>query len=195
MDALKNLLSFHCELKIMSAKNIQVTSSNEYLFVRCYLYAGQNKRVRFDSREISKNGKLSWNEAFSLDCVGNNKSIDMITNKKIVLEIRSRSNSTVTNLLGGSRLIGRADVSWSDVLESKNMEIEKWVTMKSKKKDVKAPCVRIAMKIEVPHSVGSVVRKKTSKLEDSCGCCYGDCCNSTCVDSEFFVIGAALDAF
>ena len=79
--------------------------------------------------------------------------------------------------------------------DSPNMEMERWVMMKTKNKNMKAPSVRIAMKIEAPNGVGLVERKRKNKWDESCGCCHGDFCNSACIDSELFVIGAALDAF
>ncbi|XP_076924913.1 uncharacterized protein LOC143587530 [Bidens hawaiensis] len=191
MDAIKALSSLHCELKIMNARNIQLTNSGGYLFVRCYLSAGNNKRVRVDSREVSSKGDLSWNESFSLDCKGTKQSMGMIIHGMIVLELRWRSNSIA--LFGRSQLVGRAEVSWRDAFESPNMEIDRWVMMDLKKKGVKAPSVCVAMKIEVPSSEGMVVRKM-NKWDESCGCCHGDCCNNTYVDSEFLLIGAVLDA-
>ncbi|XP_076883369.1 uncharacterized protein LOC143532116 [Bidens hawaiensis] len=190
MDAIKALSSLQCELKIMNARNIHLTNSSGYLFVRCYLSAGNNKRVRVDSHEVSSKGDLSWNESFSLDCKGTKQSMDMVIHGTIVLELRVRSN--LIALFGRSQLVGRAEVSWRDAFESPNMEIERWVMMDSKKKGVKAPSVCVAMKIEVPSREGMVVRKM-NKWDESCGCCHGDCCHNTYVDSEFFLIGAALD--
>ncbi|KAI3717190.1 hypothetical protein L1987_68636 [Smallanthus sonchifolius] len=189
MDALSSL---HCELKIMNAKNIQLTNSSGYLFVRCYLSAGNNKRVRVDSREVSSNGYICWNESFSLDCVGTKQSMDMIVHGTIVLELRWRSNSFA--LFGRSQLVGRGEVSWRGAFESPSMEIERCVMMEMKKKGVKAPSVRVAMKIVV-LSRGGLVARKMNKWDESCECCHGDCCNNTYVDTEFFLIGGALDAF
>ncbi|KAI3506455.1 hypothetical protein L1887_28815 [Cichorium endivia] len=192
MDALNAL---HCELKIMNGKNIYVTNSNAYLFVRCYLYAGKNKRVRLDSREVSPNGDICWNESFSLDCIGTKQSMDMISHGTIVLELRWKSNTV--SMFARSQLLGTTEVSWRGAFESPNMEIDRWVMMKSKKKDVKAPSVRIAMKIEAPFvcAVDLAERKRKNKWDERCGCCHGDCSETTCVDGELFAIGAALDAF
>ncbi|KAJ9564777.1 hypothetical protein OSB04_000743 [Centaurea solstitialis] len=193
MVALKSLSSLHCELKIMNAKNIQAPNSNGYLFVRCYLSSGNDKRVRLDSRQVSPNGDFSWDESFSLDCIGTNQSMDMIIHGTIILELRWRSNTT---LFGGSRFLGRSEMTWRSVFESPNMELETWVMMKSKKNVIKSPSVRIAMKIEVPSGVDLVERKRNKRRNERCGCCHGDCCNNiTCFDSELFVIGVALDAF
>ncbi|KAL7601021.1 hypothetical protein Lser_V15G22397 [Lactuca serriola] len=192
MDTLKAL---HCELKIMNAKNVQVTNSNGYFFVRCYLSAGNNKRVRLDSQEVSPNKEFSMNESFSLDCIGTKQSMDMIIHGTIVLELRLRSYTAA--MFRGSQLVGRTELSWRDVFESPNMQMERWVILKSKKKDVKAPSVRIAMKIETPFGCGVdlIERKRKNKWDERCGCCHSDCSQNTWLDGELFAIGAALDAF
>ncbi|KAK1423735.1 hypothetical protein QVD17_19043 [Tagetes erecta] len=190
MDALKDVSSLHCEIKIINAKNIQLTNTNGFLFVRCYVSAGNNKRVHVDSREVCPNGEVSWNESFSLDCVGTKQSTDMIVQGTIVLELRWRSNSLAS--FGRSQVVGRGKVSWGGAFESLNMEIERCVTLEPKKKGVKVPSVYVGMKI----SSEGLVARKMKKWDESCECCRGDCCNmSTCVDSEFFLIGAALDGF
>nr|GEX06882.1 hypothetical protein [Tanacetum cinerariifolium] len=186
MDALKALSSLQCKLKILNAKNIHVANSDGYLFIRCYLSSGNNKRVRLDSRKVSPNGSFSWNESFSLDCKGTKQSMGMIIHGTVVLEFHWRRTT--------SSLFGRAEVSWKGVFESPNMEMERCVMMKTKNKDMKAPSVRIVMKIKTPNGVALVERKK-NKWDESCGCCHGDFCNSACLDSELFVIGAALDDF
>ncbi|KAK1423734.1 hypothetical protein QVD17_19042 [Tagetes erecta] len=187
MDALKDLSSLHCEIKIMNAKNIQLTNTNGCLFVRCYVSAGNNKRVRVDSREVCPNGEVSWNESFSLDCVGTKQSTDVIVQGTIVLELRWRSNSLAS--FGRSELVGRGEVSWRSAFESLNMQIERCVMLEAKKKGVKAPFVNVGMKI----SSGGLVARKMKKWDESC---HDECCNvSACVDSEFFFIGTALDAF
>ncbi|GJU24703.1 hypothetical protein Tco_1163324 [Tanacetum coccineum] len=189
MDAINGLSYLCCELKIMNAKNIHVDNSNGCLFIRCCFSSRNNKRVRLDSRQVSPNGSFSWDESFSLD----KQSMDMIIHGTIVLELRWRSSTPA--LFGGSQLLGRSEVSWRGVFESPNMEMERWVMMKTKNKNVKAPSVRIAMKIKAPNGVRLVERKRKNKWDESCGCCHGDFCNSACIDSELFIIGAALDAF
>ncbi|KAL8229436.1 hypothetical protein R6Q57_014336 [Mikania cordata] len=189
MDAQKALSSLHCELKIMKAKNIQLSNSSGYLFVRCYLSAGNNKRVRVDCRQVSSKGDISWNESFSMDLIGSKQSMDIIMHGTILLELRWRGKTNA--FFGRSRLVGRAEVPWRGAFESPNMEIERWVMMESKKH---APSVCVSLKIEVPSS-GGLVRK--NNWDERCGCCqcHGDCCNNTFVDNELLFIGVALDAF
>ncbi|KAL7599854.1 hypothetical protein Lser_V15G22402 [Lactuca serriola] len=207
MDAIKALSSFQVDVKIMSAKNIQVSNSKDYLFVRCYLSVGNNKRVRLESHAISPNEKISWNESFSLDCIAT-QSIDAIIQGTVVFELRSRSSKTplLHKFIGGnanvrgSQLVGRGEVSWRSVFESQNMEGERWLLMRSKKADIKAPSICVSMKIQNPLVKNETKSTKTfgklkNKRDESCGCSHGHCCETSCIDSELFAIGFALDAF
>ncbi|KAI3665024.1 hypothetical protein L6452_43640 [Arctium lappa] len=203
MDAMKSPSSLHFEVKIMNAKNIEVTDSKGYLFIRYYLSAGNNKRVRLESRDIS------WNESFSLDCLGTKQSMDMIIQGTVIFELRWR-RSTVPLFrkiiggevnVGGSQLLGRAEVPWRGILDSPNMESERWVMMKSKKAVIKAPSICVHMKIQVPtvvimkESKTKDVGKLKNKWDETCGCSHGHCCQNLCVDSEIVAMGLALDAF
>ncbi|KAI3506464.1 hypothetical protein L1887_28823 [Cichorium endivia] len=208
MDAIKALSSFRFEVKIMSAKNIQVTNSKGYLFVRCYLSAGNNKRVRLESQKVSPNENICWRESFSLDCIAR-QSVDAITHGNVVFELRSRTSTTpfLKKFIGGnanvrgSQLLGRGEVSWRSILESPNMESERWLAMRSKKADIKEPSICVSMKIQTPQvevmneTKTKVFGKLKNKLDESCGCSHGHCCETSCIDSELFAIGFALDAF
>lgn len=121
MDAMKPLSPLHFQVKIMSVKNYQVTDTKGYLFVRCYLSAGNNKRVRLESLDISPNGEFfSWNESFSMDCLGTKRSMDMVIQGTVVFELRWRRSivplfrKIIGNdvNVGGSQLLGRAEVPW-----------------------------------------------------------------------------------
>ncbi|KVF64261.1 uncharacterized protein LOC112505159 [Cynara cardunculus var. scolymus] len=211
MDAVKALSSLQFEVKIVSAKNIQVRDSKGYLFVRCYLSAGNNKRVRLESRDISTSGGyFSWNESFSLDCLGTKQSMDMIIQGTVVFELRCRSTvPLIRMIIGGdenigcwsSQLLGRAEVPWREIFESSKMESERWIVMRSKKIVTKSPSVCVTLKIQVPPVVVMKERntkdggKFKNKWDESCGCSHGHCCQNLCVDSEMVAMGLALDAF
>nr|GFA18066.1 hypothetical protein [Tanacetum cinerariifolium] len=213
MKAIPYLLDASFEFKIMSARNIKVTDSKGYLFVRCFLPAGINKRVRLDGHTIAPNGNVSWNKSFSLDCVGIMQSMDMMFQEEtVVFELRWRS-STISMLkkiiggngiLGGSQLLGRAEMPCKSIFMSPNMEVERWLVMAtSKKHPVKAPSIHLYMKIQVnPAEVVMKERRMKNtnalknKWDETCGCStQGHCCQTSCTDSELVAIGFALDAF
>ncbi|PWA85816.1 C2 calcium/lipid-binding domain, CaLB [Artemisia annua] len=211
MDSVKAISCLHFEFKIMAARNIKVTDSKGYMFIRYFLPAGNNRRVRLDSHKIAPNGNVSWNKSFSLDCVGIMQSMDkMIQEEKIAFELRWRS-STISmvktiiggnGILGGSQLLGRAEMPWKSIFESPNMEVERWLVMTSKKHAVKAPSIHLYMKIQVNPSEVVMKESRTKNADvlknnwdESCGCSHGHCCQTSCTASELVAIGFALDAF
>ncbi|KAG8373363.1 hypothetical protein BUALT_Bualt11G0016400 [Buddleja alternifolia] len=201
MDSPCHSSSFNCELTIIRARNINLKSDGQ-LFVRCFLSLGNNKRVRIDTQQISSsNSDLTWNQTFSLDCLGNQHSIKQLREAAtIVFELRHKKSSpSIISRINGSKLLGRAEIPWRNVVDSPNMAIEEWVVMISKNgciyDDVIKPRgVQISMKVE-ELSKGIMKRKiNERKWDDECGCMDGGC-NNSCVEYEFFAVGAALDAF
>ncbi|KAK4417193.1 hypothetical protein Salat_2544900 [Sesamum alatum] len=200
--------SLSCELRIIKAKNIdhimKPSSSGGVLFVRCYLSTGNSTRaVRLETQEIEIPSKsdddddhsiITWNQTFSLDCSGAQESINRLKQgSTIVFELRHRRRSTSPPLIGrilqGSKLVGRGEVPWKNVVESAGMGIEQWVVMIPGRECVKLPAVQIAMKIE---ECGNKRRERKGVGEGRWGV-HDEGCGS-CVDYEFFAIEAALEA-
>ncbi|PIN26765.1 hypothetical protein CDL12_00484 [Handroanthus impetiginosus] len=181
--------SLNCELRlIIEAKNIAIKSRG-VLFVRCYLPAGNNKRVKLESHQIpSKSNSITWNQTFSLDCTGSQDSVKWLKQETLVFELRWR---TVR-----SELVAQAKVPWKNLLDSTNMEIERWVAMIPQNgyvhDDLKPPVVKIAMKIQEFDE--GIERKKINggRWSEGCGCADGGC--KSILDYEFFAIDAVLEA-
>ena len=186
--------SLSCELRIIQAKNVESKSKGSF-FVRYYLSAGNNQTIQLNTREISFKSDLSWNESFSLECHGSQDSMDNLKQQNVVFELRWRDKVPVLGKIGGSQLLGRAEIPWKQVFESPNMEIEKWVTMVSTKGHV-LPKLQVGMRIQVPAmvEVERRTRGKVNKWDDQCGCKDGHC-YSSCGDYEIFALAAVLEAF
>ncbi|KAI8019209.1 hypothetical protein LOK49_LG04G01594 [Camellia lanceoleosa] len=211
MGAPQNLSSSRCELRIIRAKNIEL-KSNGHLFVRCYLSAGNNNRVRLDSQEISSKSDLFWNETLSLECSGTQDSMEMLLMQgSVVFELRWRSSLPVLGKIGGSHLLGRAEIPWKTVSETPEMKTEKWAVMVPKSRrvyeDIKPPAVQVAMKLKVPTVkeatsvpvpvlMPTTLRKRRNNQRvtnsDECGCVDVGC---NCADYDMFALVAALDGF
>ncbi|TMW86164.1 hypothetical protein EJD97_021842 [Solanum chilense] len=198
---MENYSSLSCEIQIIRARNVDRTLLGGSLFVRCYLYSGDDQRVEIKSQEIipSKSGDhLFWDESFSLDCSGSQDSINRLKQGSVVVELHSRKNLLLLPILGGSNMFGRAEIPWRSVFESKNMEIMEWAIM-DKENHVKPMAVQIAMKIRVIETI-KVKKNINSKLRRSSSCaCMDYCwCNSSNVfrvdDYQVFALGAALGA-
>ncbi|PSS36698.1 Rabphilin-1 like [Actinidia chinensis var. chinensis] len=195
MASPQNLCSLSCELTIIRAKNIE-TKSNKHLFVRCYLHAGNNTRVRLNTQEISSKSNLFWNQSFSLDCFGTQASMHKLLQGTVVFELRQRTTGQILGKFRGSCLLGRAEIPWKSVFEETG--IEKWVVMGGKSGrvhgDGKPPAVQVAVKVEVPAVEVAVPRRRLrgEKKWEECGCGERGCCWGDC---EFFALAAALEGF
>ena len=110
MDASSQCLSsLVCEVSIIRAKNMEFKSSGD-LFVRCYLPAGNNtRRVQLNSKKISSESDLFWDEFFSLECLGTEDAINSLRQGSIVFELRS-IKSVLERLTGGPKIMGRAEI-------------------------------------------------------------------------------------
>ena len=201
MGAHHHLSTLCCELRIIRAKNIELKSTG-HLFVRCYLYSGNQTRVTLNSQEISSKSNLFWNQTFKLDCFGTKDSIHMLNKENtVVFELQYRSKVPLVGCLVGSQILGTAEIPWKAVFESPEMEIEKWVPMVLRNGrvhgDLKPPAVQIAMKVHVPAMVEERGRRRESSLrkgDDDCGCMEGGaCCNFA--DYDLFAVGVVLEAY
>ncbi|CAN1190674.1 hypothetical protein LINPERPRIM_LOCUS39994 [Linum perenne] len=165
-----------------------------HLFVRYYLSSGNNK-IQLQTREIPSGDHVVWNESFSLDCLGTQDSINDLKSSSVVFELRWRPSSRSNIILGraSSKLVGRGEVTWRNVMESSGMEIEKWVVMcpkNSKRCDgVKPPSVKIGMRVV---SVPTSTKKKNENYE--CGCSRRHSGYHSCGDYDALALVAAFEA-
>ncbi|KAK4343623.1 hypothetical protein RND71_036717 [Anisodus tanguticus] len=206
MDNSQNYSSLSCEIQIIRARNIEQISLGRSLFVRCYLSAGEDQRVQINSQEIpSKSTDLFWDESFSLDCSGPQDSINNLKQGSVVFELHSRKVLPILGKVGVSQIMGRAEIPWTSVFESPNMEIVEWAIMGKEKRclheDVKLMAVQISMKVSVKET--TKVKKndksrRSSSWDKSCACMDYCGCNSSNIfsadDYEVFALGAALGA-
>ncbi|KAG5245170.1 hypothetical protein OIU76_002656 [Salix suchowensis] len=184
------------EIEIFQAKNIEFRSHGS-LFVRYYLSSGKNKRIQLNSREISsKSNLLFWNESFSLECLGTDDSINNLKQETVVFELRWRNTNPILAKIGGSQLLGRAEVPWKTVLESPNLEMEKWVMLVPKQgsvpDDVKPPSVQIAMRARVPEMAEMAKKNRRNGRLKGRACCKDSGCR--CEDYDIFALVVALEA-
>ncbi|KAG5616100.1 hypothetical protein H5410_015924 [Solanum commersonii] len=96
-------------------------------------------------------------------------------------------------------MLGRAEIPWRSVFESKNMEIVEWAIMD--KENVKPMALQIAMKVKSIKETIKVKKNIDSKLRrssSSCACMDYCGCNSSNVfsvdDYEVFALGPGLGA-
>ncbi|KAL6220082.1 hypothetical protein ACLB2K_007839 [Fragaria x ananassa] len=82
----------------------------------------------------------------------------------------------------------RAEVPWKEVLESPNMELDKWLMMVPRSTggralEGKPPKLQVSIKVAVQTEVGMEKRRqRRTKKWDECGCKDGHGCGCTCSD-------------
>ncbi|XP_038882269.1 uncharacterized protein LOC120073498 [Benincasa hispida] len=192
MGASQKLSSFNCEIRILEAKNIEFTSPKN-LFVRYYLSTDNNKRIRLNTTQISSVSDFTWNQSFSLECLGSQDSIHSLQQSTIVFELRQAKSRPVFG--SSSRLLGRAEIPWSEVFESANMGIERWVSLVSANNGtVKQPKLKVGMRVRVPEEMEMNKKmKRFRKWQDECGCCESSKVGDFCEDYELFALAAAME--
>ncbi|XP_043719543.1 uncharacterized protein LOC122667347 [Telopea speciosissima] len=203
----KHPSSLNCELRIIEAKNLEFISTGKF-FVRCYLNTRNNERIRLNStREIPSTSQPFWNESTSLECssTANSYCIDELKQQSVVFELRWRNNSPMFGRFGGSKLLGKAEVSWKDVLESSELVVQRWVSIVPSSSSsslvvegLKPPALHVEMKVRVPNMAAEMMmvskrRDVALKRWKDCGCRHGHCCNSG--DVELFALMATIEAF
>lgn len=209
--------SLRCELQVIGAKNVE-TKHKGSLFIRCYLPAGNNSRIKLNTPEITpsqNDDHLFWDEKFSLECNGTEDYVSKLEHESIVFELRWRKAKPFLGKIGGSQLIASVEMPWKTVFDAENMEIQKWVVMCVNnltgdfggkvlmvEEGVKPPALEIAIKVEINDSSMSMedmmMKRRRRRLRrkewDECGCSgNGGCCS--CADTELLFVAAALEAF
>lgn len=209
-----NPQSFSClslELKIIQAKNVETKTRGD-LFVRCYLPGGSNKkRIGLNTKEIRTKNDHVWNESFSLECSGIGGSMDITKPRQesLVFELRWRKRVPVigTSAFVGSKLLGRAEIAWKEVIESPNMVLDKWVTMVNSsggdrvfKGGLKPAKLKVEIRVRVwteEEILGKTTVKMGKKNLDECGCKDGHHHGQYACDEYYdvFALAATLEAF
>lgn len=193
--------SLCCEIKIIQAKNLDFLSSAANIFVRCYLMADKGKKIQLNSREIKlcNSNDPCWNEYFSLECRSpHGEAAEELQRQKVVFELRWRSYSTnLFSKVVGSKLLGKVEIAWRDVLEEEGMQIERWFPLVAAGGRLPAGEKPLAMQLALRVSntkkddqKADCRRKLPPKNWEECGCVHGSCSAS---DDELLAIAAVLD--
>ncbi|XP_058096340.1 uncharacterized protein LOC131242004 [Magnolia sinica] len=183
-------------LAIWRMQKLEKGSVGKVLFVRYYLVGKTGERIRLNSREISSTCDLYWNEHISLECCGAADPMKDLSQQSVVFELRWRSTAPIIGRIVGSKLLGRAEIAWRDVLGSTGMSMEKWTTLATPGTIVvglKPPALQLEMKVRLSdQKVGHVNSRRTvgSRRCKEYSCRH-DACNG--VDNEIFALAAALE--
>nr|AII30309.1 hypothetical protein [Cardamine hirsuta] len=191
---IENIHSLKLEVKIVEARNVKHKSSPSTLFVRFYLHAGNNSKIKLNTTEIrsrSDHEVMSWNQSYGLECQGNETAVEDLKQQNLVFELRRRKTASFLSKWSRSELVGRGEISWKSVIKSDGMEIERFIVMGETKDRILEDCdkpllLKIALKVQASKMMNTTKRVK----DDLCEC--RDCKRCNCLYYEAFVVACAL---
>lgn len=192
----KKLSSLKCEVRVIEARNVEIKSQASTLFVKFYLSAGHNRKIEVNTRELcQKSENLIWDQSFGLECQGNEEAVEELKQQRVVFELRRRKTASFLRKSSRSEVVGRGEVSWESVFESRGMEMERFVVMSESKTplfgDGSPVLLKIGLKVQALEMKKTLINKK----EKLCACCSSsrDCKSCSCLDYEAFALACALD--
>ncbi|GLJ46760.1 hypothetical protein SUGI_0986190 [Cryptomeria japonica] len=134
MEERKQRCSMQLKLEIVRARNIAIQpASRGSLFVRYHL----NKNIAVDTKEVEASPEPQWGQTFCLECevkgIEEMLSALIMESRKVVFELRWRRRIEV---FGGlkSKVLGRLEVSWEEILSYPSLSINKWVPLVEERK-------------------------------------------------------------
>ncbi|KAG1366508.1 putative C2 calcium-dependent membrane targeting [Cocos nucifera] len=183
------------ELKVVRLANFDPDLPGS-LFVRYYIFAGNGRRIRIDTREIKSTSNPCWNELASVECWGALDTIaELLEHQSIVFELRWRRTTPILGRFTGSKLLGRGKLAWKDVLATCDVSLERWVsfvTTSRASNGLKSPTLFIEMKVNVMNvRYKGRVGRLMSYWRD-CGCKHCDWIGS---EEDMFQAATIVDGW
>ncbi|XP_074560804.1 uncharacterized protein LOC141816992 [Curcuma longa] len=165
----------HLKLEIrvdrLSNFNLDLSRDSAF-FVRYYVVSGKGQRIRVDTREVfpSVVGPV-WDEVATMECQG--RVGEVLEPHAVVFELRRRRTRTRTLFFSGSRLLGRAEVAWKEVLAAPEKSLRRCVGFGSLSSEwssgLKPPGLLVELKVEAMELCAASVKQKRIGME-KCGC-------------------------
>ena len=195
MEETRPRCSVHLKLDVVGATNIHALLDHHLygckgsLFVRYYL----NKKISVNTKEVEFCPDPHWGETFSLECEG--KGVDeMLSNSEsVVFEMRwRRRRREIFGRSAKSKVLGRVEVSWEELLSSPTLSLNKWFPLMGKDDlMLTTPALKIAMSVTVEtfpdEKEREERRRRLRSLErDECGC-GGEVCRADYYNESHFV--------
>ncbi|XP_042474993.1 uncharacterized protein LOC122057063 [Macadamia integrifolia] len=117
--------------------------------------------------------------------------MEELKQKSVVFELRWRNKTAILGRIGRSKLLGKAEILWKDVLESSELAIERWVTMEATRSHVleglNPPALHVEMKVGVPGTTEKVRKRRLGECR-----CRHEGCNGG--GDDLFALALALEA-
>lgn len=136
---------------------------------------GKGRRIRIDTRELAPTSSSpTWDETATIEC-SSDAAGGVVEPQAVAFELRCRNvgakgkGSILGRLTAGdSKQLGKAEVSWKDVVASPGMSLKRSIRFEaagSGMRGAKAPSLAVEMKVEGVRSA----RRQGGRSEE-CGC-------------------------
>ncbi|CAF2088080.1 unnamed protein product [Brassica napus] len=167
----KKLSSLKCEVRVIEARNVEIKSQASTLFVRFYLSAGHNRKIEVNTRELcQKSENLVWDQSFGLECQGNEAAVEELKQQRVIFELRRRKTASFLRKSSRSEVVGRGEVSWESVFESRGMEMERFIVMSESKTPLFGDGSPVLLKIGLKVQAIEMKKMLINKKEKLCAC-------------------------
>ncbi|KAJ4752855.1 hypothetical protein LUZ62_087260 [Rhynchospora pubera] len=168
--------SYHLkfDIKIVKLDTLVEQALDENLFIRYHIPTFDDRRIQVDTREIQNKKNVSWDESASFECHANFDKIKQVRKSShIAFELRSkRRKQAFGGVMARSRVLGRGEISWNDVVGSEGMKLEKWINLREKGlklDEFKLPNLLVEIEVQVRRDVESNNKKKC-RFTKTCDC-------------------------
>ncbi|KAJ4794156.1 nitric oxide synthase-interacting protein [Rhynchospora pubera] len=161
-------------IKIVKLQNVVDQGLHEKIFIRYHIPTFNNRKIQVDTREIQNKNNVSWDESASFECHANFDQIELVEKSNhIAFELRSRrSKQGFGGIMSKSRLLGRGEISWGNLVGSEQMKLEKWVNLSAKGlklDEFDLPNLLVEMEVQVTRDA-RLNGKKKCRLTKDCDC-------------------------
>ncbi|KAJ8480557.1 hypothetical protein OPV22_024284 [Ensete ventricosum] len=196
MSNCSELSHLRCEIKVDRLSNFYLDLPGN-LSIRYFVVAGSGRRIRVDTREVPATSNPRWAETATIECQGAADPVgELLQPHKVVFELRWRRRGGASFLGGfaGTKLLGRAEVAWKEVVASPDVASKRCVrfaAVSSELCGLEPPSLSVEMKAEVTEAPKMQRIGRSLAMEER-GCRSRDWAAS---EEEIVLAAATLNAW
>ncbi|KAJ0988405.1 hypothetical protein J5N97_006761 [Dioscorea zingiberensis] len=189
MSHFHHLKSIKFKLNLLNLRNLDAFNLPGEFFIRYYIVTGTGKRIRVDSQVLPSMSSLELK-------AGSNTITELLEKRSIIFELRWRKPKPMFKCFAKSKLLGKAEVSWKDIVRPDGAPMERWISFviacQGVSLDVKPPALLVRIEASLSESImeKSLRRSEIGKHEE-CGC--RDCQWIGSEEDLFYAAATALD--
>ncbi|KAH7683824.1 hypothetical protein IHE45_05G208400 [Dioscorea alata] len=185
MSHFHHLHNLKFKLNLLNLKNLEVFDLPGGLFIRCYIVTGAGKKIRIDSQVLPSMTSLEFQASSKMIA-------EFLEKQNIVFELRCRRPKPMFKCLAKSKLLGRAEVAWKDIMRQGSYSMERWISFVVASQGVSFDVKPPALLVRVDASVSEESKEREIGRKEECGC--RDCQWIASEEDLFYAAATAMDA-